>query len=69
MALEIARLIIGALAAYAATGAFVAAVFLVIGIGRIDGQARGSHLFRLLLVPGTVLLWPVVLLRWHARER
>jgi|GEM_PF-5261597 len=69
MDLETARLILGALGAYAATGALVAAVFLTLGIGRIDGQARGSYLFRLLLVPGTALLWPLVLRNWHRRER
>ncbi|MEM7489503.1 MAG: hypothetical protein AAF390_10305 [Pseudomonadota bacterium] len=52
-------------------GAFVAAAFLLWGIDRIDEDARGAHVFRPLLVPGILLIWPLVLWRWAvlARER
>ncbi|MEM9779442.1 MAG: hypothetical protein AAF813_05965 [Pseudomonadota bacterium] len=49
-------------------GAAVAAVFLTIGIDRIDEDARGTYIFRPLLVPGVLLLWPVVLWRWAVLE-
>ena len=45
-------------------GALVAAAFLIIGIDHIDDDARGAYLFRPLLVPGVLLLWPLVLWRW-----
>ena len=45
-------------------GALVALVFLTFGIDRIDPDARGAYAFRPLLVPGIVLLWPLVLWRW-----
>ena len=35
----------------------------------VDPAARGTYLFRPLLVPGTVLLWPLILKRWRALER
>lgn len=45
-------------------GALVAAVFLSVGIDQIDEDARGAYIFRPLLVPGVLLLWPLVLWRW-----
>ncbi len=50
-------------------GAAVAFVFLTIGIDRIDENARGSYIFRPLLVPGVLLIWPVVLWRWLRLEQ
>lgn len=50
-------------------GAVVAAGFLMIGIGRIDPDARGSYTFRPLLVPAVLLIWPIVLWRWLSAER
>ena len=49
-------------------GAIVAILFLLFGIGRIDESARGSFTFRPLLVPGILLLWPLVLWRWWLLE-
>lgn len=55
--------------AYTAIGAVVAALFLIVGIGRVSPGAVGSYVFRPLLVPGIVLLWPAVLWRWWQLER
>ena len=49
-------------------GAAVAAVFLTIGIDRIDEDARGAYVFRPLLIPGVLLIWPLVLWRWWTLE-
>lgn len=49
-------------------GAAVAAAFLLVGIDRIDEDARGAYAFRPLMVPGILLIWPVVLWRWWALE-
>jgi hypothetical protein len=49
-------------------GACVAAVFLTIGIERIDEDARGAYVFRPLLVPGVLVIWPLVLWRWGLYE-
>lgn len=59
-----ANLIVALGAAYAVAGSLVAAAFLLFGIERIDPATQGSYMFRALLFPGLVLLWPVVLLRW-----
>lgn len=50
------------------TGLAVAAAFLVFGLDRLDGSARGAFLFRVLIIPGLVLLWPLVLWRWWQLE-
>jgi hypothetical protein len=49
-------------------GAAVAAVFITIGIDRIDEDARSAYVFRPLLIPGVLLIWPIVLWRWYALE-
>ncbi|MEM6849488.1 MAG: hypothetical protein AAF580_15720 [Pseudomonadota bacterium] len=67
--MSLAAFIVEAVRVYALIGLCLAAIFLVIGIGRITPDARGAYVFRPLLIPGVVLLWPVVLLRWTAIER
>jgi branched-chain amino acid transport system permease protein len=55
--------------AWGVVGLLVAAVFLLWGIDRIDPAAHGAIAFRPLLVPGIVLLWPLVLWRWRRLAR
>ncbi|GAB2184417.1 hypothetical protein [Roseibium sp. LAB1] len=54
---------------YLMAGGLVAALFLVIGIDRVEPSARGSHVFRPLLIPGICLIWPLVLYRWYVLEK
>ena len=49
-------------------GGLFAVPFLVLGVVAVDPVAQGSKwTFRLVLVPGVVLLWPLLLWRWIAR--
>lgn len=50
-------------------GAAVAAGFLLVGIDRIDEDARGAYVFRVLLISATLLIWPLILWRWWQLER
>ncbi|MBO6894559.1 MAG: hypothetical protein JJ866_21635 [Roseibium sp.] len=50
-------------------GGVVAALFLVIGVDRVEPSARGSYAFRPLLIPGICLIWPLVLYRWFLLEK
>ncbi|MEM8813459.1 MAG: hypothetical protein AAGF59_12640 [Pseudomonadota bacterium] len=50
-------------------GLAVAALFLGFGIDRIDSGARGAYAFRPLLIPGIMVLWPLVLAIWISRGR
>lgn len=61
--------ILGALWVFGMAGLAVAVVFLLVGIDRVDEAARGSYAVRPILAPGVILLWPLVLWRWIARER
>jgi len=63
-----AEAIVGLVRIWFMVGALVAAVFLIIGIDRIDEDARGAYVFRPLLVPGILLIWPLVLWRWWVLE-
>lgn len=63
-----AEAILIVLKGWAVIGAIVALVFLVIGIDRIDEDARGAYIFRPLLVPGVIIIWPLVLWRWYVLE-
>jgi hypothetical protein len=58
-------LIYQAVIAYGALGVAAALAFLLFGLDRIDHGAAGAYAFRPLLLPGLILLWPVVLLRWR----
>ena len=50
---------------YLLCGAGFAIPFLWLGVGRINPTAaHGSWGFRILIIPGTVLLWPFLLRRW-----
>ncbi|MEL6168676.1 MAG: hypothetical protein AAFR35_08285 [Pseudomonadota bacterium] len=60
--------LLGLVEIYLWSGAAVAALFLTWGIDRIDPDARGAYVFRPILVPGVMLLWPIVLWRWWVLE-
>lgn len=65
--IEIAPWLVRALGAYAALGLVFAGPFLVRGIERLDPGARGSGWgFRLIVLPGVVAFWPLLLRRWFA---
>ena len=41
--------------------------FALVGAGKIDSHAaQGTWGFRVLIVPGTILLWPLLARRWSA---
>lgn len=61
----VARLILLLAGAHVLCGAIFAIAFHARGMARLDDAARdGSAGFRVLVTPGIVLLWPVLLRRW-----
>ncbi len=53
------------LAAYLACGLVFAIPFALVGVKKIDPHAaHGSWGFRLLVIPGTMAFWPLLLRRW-----
>ena len=60
-----AQTLVAVAAAYVALGLLFAAAFVSTGVGRIDPSAEHTPIgFRLLIVPGTVALWPLLAIRW-----
>lgn len=59
-----AETLVWALQIWGIAGAVVAVVFLTVGIGQIDEDARDALTFRALVVPGIIVIWPLVLWRW-----
>jgi hypothetical protein len=55
--------------AYGGAGFVVALAFVLYGIDRIDPAAKGAYAVRPLLMPGLVVLWPLVLARWATLAR
>jgi hypothetical protein len=50
---------------YLACGFVFAVPFVLIGVKKIDPHAvHASWGFRLLIIPGTTIFWPVLLYRW-----
>src|SRR5437660_1991708 len=53
------------LGAYLACGLVFAIPFALVGVKKIDPHAaHGSWGFRMLIIPGTMALWPLLLRRW-----
>lgn len=56
-----------ALGIYLAWGFIFAIPFVLFGVKRIDPHAlHGSWGFRLLIFPGAMALWPLLLRRWRS---
>ena len=52
-------------AIYVMCGLAVGVPFVLRGVDRVDAQALGASVgFRLLILPGTVALWPLMAAKW-----
>lgn len=59
------RTFVYAFEAYGLAGLLFAALFVWFGVQRLDSEARGSGTaFRLLILPGVIAFWPMLLVRW-----
>lgn len=65
LAVEIVSWLLTGAAVYAGFGVLFAVAFVCLGVKRIDPAAAAPPVgFRLLLIPGSIALWPVLLRRW-----
>ena len=63
--IETVTAVLQVVALYAAAGVAFALLFLFLGLSRIDNGTKGASLgFRLLIIPGIIALWPLMLIRW-----
>jgi hypothetical protein len=52
---------------YLAAGFVFAIPFVIKGVTKIDEGAIGSNWgFRLIIIPGTIVFWPLLLKKWMA---
>lgn len=66
MGADIAQLLVSASGVYLLVGALVAVAFVYKGAGKIDSSAAAGSLgFRLVILPGCIALWPLVLTFWR----
>ncbi len=69
METTITLLFIGA-ALYLTVGLLFAIVFVFKGVQQIDSSAQGASFgFRLLILPGAAVLWPILLKKWLKRKQ
>ena len=66
--MDAAEAIIAIVQVWGTLGGLVAIPFLLFGIDRIDEDACGAYIFRPLLIPGVLLIWPLVIWRWWQIE-
>jgi len=63
--MSLATMIVTALGVYLLCGLLFALPFVLAGVNRMDPHARaGTWGFRVLVLPGAVFLWPLLLRRW-----
>ena len=56
--------------AYVLCGLAVGVPFVLCGVERVDEAARGASFgFRLLILPGTIALWPLMATKWIKAPR
>ena len=61
----LAELIMLGISAYLLSGLVFAIPFVLVGVNKIDPHAaHGSWGFRVLIIPGTMFLWPLLARRW-----
>jgi hypothetical protein len=63
--MPLAETILGLGLLYLACGLLFGVPFVAVGVGRVDDAARQTSItFRLLILPGTVTLWPLLAAKW-----
>ena len=61
----IISIILIVLAVYLAIGFLFAIPFVIKGIHKVDeGSHEGSIGFRIIIIPGTMVFWPLLLKKW-----
>ena len=70
MAVTILNIILTILLIYLSCGFVFAIPFVIKGANKIDEGAHGATWgFRLIIMPGTIVLWPVLLKKWIAANK
>jgi len=66
----VAEVILFVCMAYSLCGLAMGVPFVLSGVDRVDSSARGASTgFRLVILPGTVALWPLIAAKWVKARR
>ncbi len=69
-AISIANWMLTGVSIYLALGLVFAALFLIFGIRKVDAASIGAPVsFKLVILPGVVVLWPFLLIKWLFRRQ
>ena len=64
------EILIGAASVYLVLGLVFAILFITKGLGSVDDAAKVSSIgFRIIIIPGTTLFWPILLRKWIQAKR
>jgi len=64
--MEVIKIILIMLAAYLGCGLLFAIAFIVKGVDKTDEGAHGCSIgFRIIIIPGTMVFWPLLLKKWR----
>jgi regulator of protease activity HflC (stomatin/prohibitin superfamily) len=59
-----------AIAIYLLCGLVFTIAFIVKGLAVVDEGAQGSSIgFKIIIIPGVIVLWPFLLIRWLKQAR
>jgi hypothetical protein len=66
----VAEVILFVCLGYGLCGLAVGVPFVLRGVNRMDASAQRAGIgFRLLILPGTIALWPLMVAKWLRAER
>jgi len=70
MAILIAQIILLLALLYLVVGALFTPFFIAHGLHKIDEGTQGASLgFKIIIIPGCIMLWPVLLVKWRKKVR
>ncbi len=68
--MNIIYIILVVVAIYLVAGLVFAIPFVIKGVTKIDEGAKGSTWgFRIIIIPGTIVFWPVLLKKWMKENK
>lgn len=64
MTISAAEMLVNGILLYFGVGLVIALIYSVVIMPRLDWAAKGSGvIFRIMTLPGLILLWPIILIR------
>jgi len=66
----VASIVLVLLSVYLLAGCLFALVFITLGLRHVDGATAAAPLtFRLMIFPGVILFWPILMRKWIVLRR